>query len=120
MRFLIDASMPRSTTALLVRLGHEAVDVRDIMSGSTPDPDVAHHAKTNGLALLTRDFDFSDIRNYPPEQYAGIVVVELPDDATAANVLQVLESFLTQPDLVKHLPGHLAIVSLSRVRFRPA
>jgi len=55
--------MPRSTAALLVRFGHEAVDVRDIMPGSTPDPDVAHHAKTNGLALVTRDFDFSDIRN---------------------------------------------------------
>jgi hypothetical protein len=33
MRFLVDASLPRSAAPMLRRLGHEAVDVRDIGMG---------------------------------------------------------------------------------------
>lgn len=120
MRWLIDANMPRSTAGVLTRFGHESIDVRDILPGGAPDEDIAHHAKTNGLALVTRDFDFSDIRNYPPSEYSGIMVLELPDDSNAPAVLKVLESFLSQPELTDRLPGRLAVVESWRVRFRPA
>ncbi len=120
MRFLIDASMPRSAGDVIRRYGHECLDVRDLLSGATADDDIARHTKQRGLALVTRDFDFSDIRNYPPADYAGIMVLDLPDDAVAAVVLKALESFLSQPHLVERLPGRLAIVELWRVRFRPA
>jgi predicted nuclease of predicted toxin-antitoxin system len=120
MPFLIDASMPRSTGELIRRHGHESLDVRDIMPGSTPDEDIARYARQNGLALVTRDFDFSNIRNYPPADYRGIMVLDLPDDAVAAVVLKALESFLAQPHWVERLSGRLAIVELWRVRFRPA
>jgi hypothetical protein len=35
--FLIDASLPRPTTALVTSNGHLATDVRDIGMGSAPD-----------------------------------------------------------------------------------
>ena len=120
MRFLIDASVPRSAGDLVRRYGYESLDVRDILPGGTLDQDIARYAQQSGLALVTRDFDFSDIRNYPPSDYAGIIVLELPDDAVAAVVLRAWESFLSQPQLVERLPGRLAIVELWRVRFRSA
>ena len=120
MRFLIDANLPRSTKPLVVRLGHEAVDVRDVGLGAAKDDVIARHAQTQGFALITRDFDFADIRNYPPADYPGILVLELPDDATAQAILKVIESFLGRPDLLERLPGRLAVVQVSRVRFRPA
>ncbi len=117
MGFLIDANMPRSTGPLLVRHGYEAVDVREL--GLEPDDAaIARHAKENGMVLVTRDFDFSDIRNYPPQDYAGIVVLQLPDDAVAGAVVRAFESFLSQRELVERLPGRLAIVEGWRVRFR--
>jgi predicted nuclease of predicted toxin-antitoxin system len=61
---------------------------------SAPDEIVAAHAQGNQQALITRDFDFADIRNYPPADYAGIVVLKLPDDASAAQVVKLLETFL--------------------------
>jgi argininosuccinate synthase len=78
-------------------------------------------AKVHGkkLILITRDFDFADIRNYPPDNYAGIIVLELPDDAIAAQVNQALQSFVSQPELLARLTGRLAIVESWRVRFRP-
>ena len=71
MRFLIDANMPRSTAELLKRYNHEAVDVRDIGMGSAADSDIAAYAQQNRLVLVTRDFDFADIRNYPPGDMPG-------------------------------------------------
>jgi len=60
MRFLVDASLPRSAVLLLGELGHEAVDVRDIGMGSATDGVVAAHARSKRLTLVTRDFDFAD------------------------------------------------------------
>lgn len=120
MRFLLDANMPRSAAGAVQRLGHEAVDVRDVGLGGADDAQIAAYAKEHKFALITRDFDFSDVRNYPPADYAGIIVLELPDDAIAATVVKVLESLLSQPELLAHVPGRLAIVESWRVRFRPA
>jgi len=38
MRFLVDSSLPRSAAALLRRMGHEAVDVRDLMACTFSSP----------------------------------------------------------------------------------
>lgn len=120
MRFLLDANTPRSAAELIVRYGHEAVDIRDIAPSGVNDATVASYARSHGLVLVTRDFDFADIRNYPPVDYPGILVLELPENAIAAGILRVLESFLVQRELVARLPGRLAIVESWRARFRPA
>jgi hypothetical protein len=78
MRFLIDANLPRSIIELIVRLGHEAEFARDIGLGAAPDRAIAAHAQATQAALLTRDLDFADVRNYPPEQYSGDRCVPLP------------------------------------------
>ena len=72
MRFLVDEDIPRSTDDLLRRYEHEAVDVRDIGLRGAKDPQIAAYAQSEDLCLVTGDFDFSDIRNYPPGEYAGV------------------------------------------------
>jgi predicted nuclease of predicted toxin-antitoxin system len=118
MRFLIDEDLPRSTGDLLRRYGHEAIDVRDIGLRGAKDSRIAEHAKKRSLCLITGDFDFSDVRNYPPTEYAGLVVLSLPKNATASFILNLLESFLRQGSLVSQLVGKLAIVEPGRVRIR--
>ena len=44
MRFLLDANMPRSTLALLARLGHTGEHARDIGLGQAPDAQIAARA----------------------------------------------------------------------------
>ena len=119
MRFLVDANMPRSAVELLERYNHEAVDVCDIGMGAAADSEIAIYARQNGLAIVTRDFDFADVRNYPPSQYAGLLVLALPEDAVASSVARVLESFLANKELIEALSGRLAIVEPARVRLRP-
>jgi len=120
MKFLLDANMPRSAAKALVESGHQVEDVRDVLPPGASDASVAARAKTNALVLVTRDFDFADIRNYPPENYPGIIVLDLPDDTTAAQVSKTLATFAQNTDFLKRLPGRLAIVDSWRVRFRPA
>jgi predicted nuclease of predicted toxin-antitoxin system len=119
-RFLVDASLPRSAAVRLRQLGHDADDVRDLGLRSATDDVIAAHSARERLTLLTRDFDFADIRNYPPADYPGIVVLQLPDDATASQVVKLLEAFVAQEALLQRLGGRLAIVEPGRVRFRPA
>lgn len=118
MNFLIDADLPRRTSNLLQTYGHEAVDVRDVGLGSAGDQEVAEYARVHGLCLLTGDFGFADIRNYPPEKFAGIVVLEIPKNSSADLILRLLDSFLRQTDLVDRVPSRLAMVEWGNVRIR--
>src|SRR6266550_540466 len=120
MRFLVDANLPLSTATRMRSLGHEVADVREIGLRTADDNLIARHARENGFCLITRDKDFGDIRNYPPANYAGIVVLNLPDDTIAPIVARVMESFLSRKEWLDRLPGRLAIVESGRVRFRPA
>ena len=120
MRFLVDASLPRSAADALRKLGHEAMDVRDVGMRGAADDVIAEHARRNQLALITRDFDFADIRNYSPADYSGIVVLDLPNHSTASDVVKAVEAFASSKEWLELLSGRLAIVEPSRVRFRPA
>jgi hypothetical protein len=120
MQFLIDASLPRRTAPQVQLHGHQATDVRGIGLGSADDPDIAAYAQAQNMAILSRDYDFADIRNYPPDQYAGIVVFDLPCTATAPTILKLVDDFLQQAQTLRDLPGRLAIVAPGQIRLHPA
>ncbi len=100
--------------------GHEATDVRDLSLRNREDATLAAYARQHVLAILSRDFDFADVRNYPPADYAGIAVVDLPNESHASLVLKVITRFVQNDAWIARLPGKLAIISAARVRFRPA
>lgn len=109
-RFLIDADLPRSTKALLEKFGHEAIDVRDIGLRSVKDQVIARYAQDHQACLLTGDFGFADIRNYPPETYYGIVVLGLPRDARGGGRLpmnQEERTFATSAPILIFRPSDL-------------
>jgi predicted nuclease of predicted toxin-antitoxin system len=119
-KFLLDANMPRAAVAAVLARGHQAEHVRDTGLRDAADEQIAAYALASGAVLISRDLDFADMRNYPPTKYHGLVVLRLPDDSGATQVAEVLGRFLSSQTLVEQLPGHLAIVDVSRVRFRPA
>jgi predicted nuclease of predicted toxin-antitoxin system len=119
MRFLIDADLPRDTAALLASYGHVGIDVRDIGMRQSKDSEIAEYALRQGLCILTGDWGFSDIRIYPPPNYAGIVVIGLPVHSTGAMILGTLRLLLEDANLISLLPRRLAIVEKNRVRLRP-
>lgn len=119
MRFLVDANLPRRTSAVMRGMDLDALDVREIGLGAASDDEIAKHAKSERMILISRDYDFADTRHYPPDEYAGIVVLSLPKETSAETVLRRLSDILSQVDLLAKLSGRLAIVEPSRIRFRP-
>lgn len=118
MKSLIDEDLPRSIAQLLKRYGHETYDVRDVGLRGAGDSDIAAYAQGKGLCIITGDYDFADIRNYPPEKYAGIIVLSFPNDASVSFILSLLEGFLKDEKLVSVISGKLAIVEPGQIRIR--
>lgn len=119
MHFLIDASLPRRTAPFIQSRGHAATDMRDIGMGGAADPDIAAYAQVRQMAVLSRDFDFADVRNYPPALYTGIAVLDLASTATVPTILKRIDDFLRQSQTLHDFPGRLAIIEPGRIRFRP-
>jgi predicted nuclease of predicted toxin-antitoxin system len=119
LRFLVDADLPRSAAALLRSHGHDVVDVRDVGLGAAPDAEIARLARDETRCLVTADFGFADVRNYPPRSYSGILVLSLPAGATARLILRLIEAVMQQPEVLARLGGRLAVVEPGRLRLRP-
>jgi predicted nuclease of predicted toxin-antitoxin system len=118
MRFLIDADMPRSMVDVVRKHGHQALDVRDIGPSLALDADIAAYARAEDFCIVTGDFGFADIRTYPPGDYAGIIVLGLPRNASGKYINSIFAGLLELVDLLAQLPGKLAIVEVGRVRLR--
>jgi predicted nuclease of predicted toxin-antitoxin system len=118
MHFLIDANLPRRTADVICKHGHHPMDVRDIGLRHASDAQIAAHAREHGYVILTRDFDFADVRNYPPRDYAGIVVLEAPHEWAAEAVSNLVDRMFAEAGLVESLSGRLVIVAPQRIRIR--
>ncbi len=116
LKFKVDENLPVETAEFLVNAGHDALTVADQQMAGEDDPKLALVCQQEGRAIITLDLDFSDIRVYPPSQYAGIIVLRLArqDKAWIIKVVQRLIALLMQEELT----GKLWIVDESIVRVR--
>jgi predicted nuclease of predicted toxin-antitoxin system len=118
MKFLIDEDLPLSCAAVCREFGFEADDVRTIGFRGAKDAQIAAFAKQEGYTLVTGDFDFSDIRTYPPKLYNGIVILYPNKNATATDFTRLLSAYLSNKNIVEATTGKLAIVESDRIRLR--
>jgi predicted nuclease of predicted toxin-antitoxin system len=116
LRIKVDENMPVEVAVLLADAGHDAVTVPDQQLGGQSDPSIAAVCQKETRTIVTLDLDFSDIRAYPPSDYAGIVVLRLArlDKHRVLNAMQRLLSVLDQESLA----GKLWIVDEATVRIR--
>jgi predicted nuclease of predicted toxin-antitoxin system len=114
MQFKIDENLPDALVALLAEQGHEASTVRHQSLNGRPDVEVAAACRSERRALITLDLDFSDITAFPPEEYAGIIVLRVRSQSRP-QILSVFKSVLPLLE-TERLDGHLWIVEEQRVR----
>jgi len=115
LRFKIDQNLPAECSALLRQAGFEAETVDDEGLGGADDLVILERAGTDGVALITLDLDFSDIRSYPPQQYSGIIVIRsrAQDKITLVSMLRRLVLVLRE----RSPEGQLWVVQRDRIRF---
>ena len=116
MRVKLDENLPIQLKRLFAESGHDAATVVDEGLGGAPDPEIAAACIAEERVLVTQDFDFSNIRTYPPGEYAGIVVFRLP--SAARDVLLEVGAALIERMRESSPDGQLWIVEASRIRVR--
>ena len=114
MKLKLDENIDARLTVLLHDAGHDATTVRDQGLHGSEDLDLFDRCVSEGLALVTRDLDFSNILRYPPEDTPGIIVFLGPDDLfpTVKIRMQTFVEALTS----ENPAGHLWIVEPRRIR----
>jgi len=116
MRFKADENLPIQIAELLRQQGHEALTVGEQSLAGVADPAVAAVCQVEKRAIITLDLDFSDIRGYPPENYAGIIVLR-----PVLQTIPALERVMARVVALfgqETLEGCLWIVDDHRVRIR--
>ncbi len=117
MRFKVDENLNDDVAEALRTGGHDAQTVFGEGLRGRPDPDIAEAARREGRALVTLDLDFGNIREYPPEQYRGLVVLRVVDQSRR-GVLRLVERVLAVLNRTP-LEGQLWVVSDRGIRVRP-
>lgn len=116
MNFLSDECTYYSTVRLLQRLNHNVITLKDLNLLATEDNKVVNTAKKLERIFVIRDLDFSNIINYPPNNYYGIIVLRIG----AQNEEQVHNVFVNYINnkTQQHFVGKIFIISKDKVRIR--
>jgi predicted nuclease of predicted toxin-antitoxin system len=115
-RIKTDENLPAEAAATLRECGLDADTVWDENLVGSDDEGIAARVQGEGRVLLTLDPDFANIRAYPPDQYAGIIVLRLKnqDKASVVAYARRIASVLAE----RNPDGELWIVEGDRIRFR--
>ncbi len=116
MKFKIDENLPRQVAEILHETGHEAVTVNDQGMAGYPDNSLAIACQKEKRCIITLDLDFANIREYPPQNYSGIIVFRIRrrEKPLVLNLTARVVS-----ELEKRTPsGSLWIVDEDRIRIR--
>ncbi len=116
MKIKLDENVTVAAKAPLRAAGHQVDTVSDEGLTGTPDPALLDVCRREQRLLITFDVGFGDLRAYPPQDHAGIIVLRLRDQQPSV-VLDVLHRLVAQHDL-SSFSGALAIAGEDRVRIR--
>jgi predicted nuclease of predicted toxin-antitoxin system len=116
MRFKVDENLPKEAAELFRQSGHDAQTVGEEHLVGHPDPGIADICRSERRTLVTSDLDFADIRMYPPEGHAGIIVLRSRLQSKP-RVLALLVRVI--PALIRESPDQaLWIVDETGIRIR--
>ena len=116
MQFKVDENLHSDVTFLLRQHGYDAMTVVEQGLRGHPDRLIADVCREEKRAIITLDLDFADIREYPPQNYHGIIILRLLNQSRS-SVLQVINRILPLI-LTEPLEQHLWIVEDDRLRIR--
>ncbi len=94
LRFKIDENLPTEIATLLREAGHDAQTILDQRMGGADDSQIAEACRSETRVLITLDAGFADIRNYPPRDFAGVIVLRT-DDQQKARLLSLFRRVLS-------------------------
>lgn len=116
MQFKTDENLPIEVAELFIQAGYNTLTIWDQELVGSDDQTIANICQREKRCLITLDKDFADIRTYPPENFAGLVILR-PMHQDKPTIIKIVKKLLT---LLPHYPieQHLWIVEERRIRIR--
>jgi len=115
-RVKLDENLPAELLDDLRAAGHDPDGLAEEGLTGAPDDVILERVRREERVLLTMDKGIEDVRAYPPERYAGIVLFR-PSSAGRGATLAFVRRHL--PLLVEHdLAGRLLVITDRSARFR--
>jgi predicted nuclease of predicted toxin-antitoxin system len=81
MNIKLDENIPEDAATIFMNAGCHVSTVLGEGLGGRADPEVAGVCKAESKILITLDTDFANIGAYAPEDYSGIIVLRLANQA---------------------------------------
>ncbi len=116
MKLKLDENLGGTAFRYLENAGCDVSTVRLQNLCGSADRDLIEVCASEGRCLVTLDLDFSNPLQFPPENYAGIVVLRLPRQPSGEDIIDCLQTLVAAVPLGTPLVGTLRIVSKGRVR----
>lgn len=113
-KFKLDENISSLLKQLLSTAGFDTETVDEELLSGAPDRKIAERCRQEGRCLITADRDFTQILDFPPEQYGGFVVLQHPQlnlTGLKTLILQLITALKTESPV-----GKLWIVEPGRVR----
>jgi len=114
MYFKIDENLPVEIAQLLITAGYNAKTVNEQRLKGVNDPVLINVCKNENRILVTLDMDFSDIKTYPPQNFAGIIVLKLRNQAKS-YILKLFQKIIPIFNS-EQIQQHLWIVEETKIR----
>lgn len=115
MKLKLDENLGLRGKGLLVQAGHDVVTVHEQGLPGASDEALFSICAGERRALITLDRGFGHVLRFPPQQSAGIVVIQHSAPLSGAALLDRLQDFLSLLEL-NPLDGKLWVVEPGRVR----
>jgi predicted nuclease of predicted toxin-antitoxin system len=110
-----DENLGRRSIELFKESGHEVSTVTEQQLGGTSDDEFIEVCRVEDRVLVTLDLDFSNVLRFPPQKYAGIVVLRVPHPIELADIYERVRTLLKASE-GEELDSKLWIVEQDRVR----
>jgi len=116
MNLFADECVFGPTIRFLQNEGHDIVTVHDFSLAGHEDIEILAFSLAQNRVLLTIDLDFGNIRHYPPDRHAGVIILRVRP-TTLAQVHTLLAEFLqTTPQ--EKLVNILVVIDHNKIRVR--
>ena len=116
MKIKLDENIPQRIVGVLGEWGHDVETCLSEGLGGQPDDIVVNHLRGERRLLVTLDRGFSNIRQHPPGNLVGIVVIRLPRQIPGM-IEAALRGLLYRRSL-EDITGCTVIVQPGRIRIR--